>query len=334
MRVELVNGVVSPMQLFWIEFCAYIMKTFKNIVLTLSTGYILFLFSELLFWARKRPEDSFGEWTMTWLAYSLMAFVFLYLVSRFRVKDIWALFLVGAVFGWLAEGVVVQTTYESLPLSISFTGLAWHALVTVWVGWYAIKKSLLSADSFLTLKLCALVGLCYGLWAIMWWLEPDGGVSSVAEFALFSFGATAFAIPAYWLANWSASESFYPNRWVAIIIFGIFVLVFVIGTVPAAPIAIVILPVLLGLAYLGLRWNRLQEDEGSFLGNLRGRVSAWKYLSLLAIPAISVLFYALAMSLNLQWQTNWIVYLVATPLGFILFGVSLYNTWRRKSVAA
>ena len=109
------------------------MRAIKNIFLVLSTGYIFVYFSEHLFWARIRPEDSLKNWTSAWMAYSLMAFVFLAIVSHFNIKNIWALFLAGAVFGWLAEGVVVQTTYEMLPLSISFTGLAWHALLTVWI---------------------------------------------------------------------------------------------------------------------------------------------------------------------------------------------------------
>ena len=305
------------------------MRTIKNILLVLSTGYIFFLFSELLFWARKRPDDSLGEWMITWLAYSLMAFVFLLIVSYFKVNNIWALFLAGAVFGWLGEGIVVQTTYESLPLSISFTALAWHALITVWIGWYAIRKSLRASNPFSTLKLSLTIGLCYGLWAIMWWLEPDGGVSSVAEFAVFSIAAVILAIPAYWLADWSSSESFHPNRWASIVILGLFALMFFFVAVPTVPLAIIILPILLGLAYLGLRWNRLTENDGSMLTSFSNPVSAWKYFSLLGIPFAGVSFYALAASLNLQWQTNWVLYLITTPLGFILFGVSLYMLWKR-----
>jgi len=309
------------------------MKTFKNIVLTLSTGYILFLYSELLFWARIRPGDSLGEWAMTWLAYSLMGFVFLLLVSYFKVKNIWALFLAGAVFGWLGEGIVVQTTYESLPLSISFTALAWHALITVWIGWYAIRKSLHASNPFSTLKLSLTIGLCYGLWAIMWWLDPDGGVSTIAEFAKLSFASTIFAIPAYWLADWSSSESFRPNRWASIAIVGLFALMFLFVVVPSNPLTIIILPILLGLAYLGLRWNRSSEEDGSMLIDFNVPAPAWKYLSLLGIPAAGVSFYALAASLQLQWQTNWVLYLITTPLGFILFGMSLYKIRKRKSIS-
>jgi hypothetical protein len=310
------------------------MRILKNILLVLSTGYIFVYFSEHLFWSRIRPGDSFKDWFGAWIVYSLMAFVFLVLVSHFRVKNIWALFLAGAAFGWICEGVVVQTAFDMLPLSVSFTGLAWHALLTVWVGWYVIRINLLFSDTWSILKLAAVIGIFYGLWAISWWLEPDGGVSSVPEFAAFSFITTALVILAYWLANWSSSETFVFNRWSIIFVSVLFALYFCFITVPSAPLAVIILPMLFGLVYLGLRQNRLYEDEGSLLDDLRGHASIWKYISLLAIPVISVLVYTIALSLNIQWQTNWVLYIITTPLGFIFFGIGLYKLLRKKSVSS
>lgn len=305
------------------------MRTLKSVALVLSTGYILVYFSEHLFWARVRPDDSFGNWLSVWIAYSLMAFVFLALVSYFRINNIWALFLAGAVFGWMSEGIVVQTTYEMLPLSISFTGLAWHALITVWIGWYAIRKALVSANAWSILALAMAIGLFYGLWAVSWWSEPDGGVSSIPEFAAYSFVTTTLVILAYWLANWSSSEASFLNRWIAISVAIVFVLYFVFVTVASAPLAIIVLPILLGLAYSGLRRNRATYQGSSYLATLQGPVPIWKFSCLFVLPLTSVLVYSLAMSLDLHWHTNQILYLIATPLGFILFGTSLLKLWRR-----
>lgn len=300
------------------------MRTIKNILLVLSTGYIFFYFSERLFWARFRPDDTALDWVWTWLAYSLMAFVFLRLVSYFRVKNVWALFLAGAAFGWVGEGIVVQTTYEMLPLSISFTGLAWHALITVWVGWYAVRKALVTSTGA-TLKWAAGIGAAFGLWAISWWLDPDGGVSTVAEFASHVFLATLFVIPAYAVAHWSASEPFAPARWVTWMVGGLFALWFVFIAVPAVPVAAIILPGLLGLVGWGLRRNRLNEEEGSALDALRGPVPGGRWLWLFGVPLVGTGVYAAALALYLQWQTNWVLYLITTPLGFVLLGVALYK---------
>jgi len=305
-----------------------LMKTFKNTLLVLTTGYICVFFSEHLFWARVRPDDSFMNWVSTWIAYSLMAFVFLHLVTYFRIANRWALFLAGAAFGWMAEGIIVQTTYESLPLSISFTGLAWHALITIWIGWYALRQRLSAPTPLPTLKLAITIGAGYGLWAISWWLEPDGGVATLGEFSAFTMTTSSLVILAFWLGNWSASEPFVPNRWVTRIIYGLFVLYFIFVAVPAMPVAVAILPILFGLVYLGLQKNRKTEQNDSLLIMLTHRASPLNYISLLAMPLTAVAVYVIALTLNLQWQTNWILYLITTPLGFILFGMSLFKTWR------
>ena len=304
------------------------MRIFKNILLVLSTGYIFVFFSEHVFWARVRPEDSFSEWLAVWIAYSLLAFVFLHLVTYFKVANRWALFLAGAAFGWMAEGIIVQTTYESLPLSISFTGLAWHALITIWIGWYALRQRLSTPASLRTLKLAAAIGAGYGLWAIAWWLEPDGGVATLGEFSTFVLITSVLVIIAYWLANWSASEPFTPNRWVTGIIYSLFILYFLFIAVPAAPVAIIILPILLGLVYFGLRKNKQTEQNDSLPATLTSRPNSLNYLSLLAMPLTAILVYAIALTLDLQWHTNWILYLITTPLGFFLFIMSLFKVRR------
>ena len=158
------------------------MRVIKSMVAVLAAGYILTYFSELLFWARPRPGDSLGGWLGTWLVYSLTGFMMLALIGHFRARSIWALFLAGAAFGWLTEGLVVQTAYEDLPLSLSFTGLAWHALISVLVGWW-LTGNTLRRGLLPTMVLSAAIGLTYGLWAIHWWLAPDGGVSSIPNLA-------------------------------------------------------------------------------------------------------------------------------------------------------
>lgn len=300
------------------------MRTLKQLALVLATGYIFVYFSEHLFWARVHPDDSLKNWFSAWVAYSLMAFVFLHLVAHFRITERWSLFLAGAAFGWLAEGLVVQTAYESLPLSISFTGLAWHALITVWIGWYAVRRALTSPASFRTLGLFAAIGVCFGLWAIAWWLEPDGGVATLAEFSSFSLTITLLVAFAYALANWGATEPFAPNHWVTRVIYGLFLLYFAFVTIPAAPIALLILPLLLGLVYYGLRRHRPSEETESLITILSGHIHPLNYLAIFALPLTAIAVYAVALSLNLQWHTNWILYFITTPLGFIFFFVGIY----------
>lgn len=299
------------------------MRTLKQLALVLGTGYIFVYFSEHLFWARVRPDDSLKNWFSAWIAYSLMAFVFLHIVEKFRVREKWSLFLAAAIFGWLAEGVIVQTTYEMLPLSISFTGLAWHALITIWIGWYAVRRALTSPASLSTFGRFAAIGLLYSLWAIAWWLEPDGGIATLGEFSSFLLTITALVALACALVNWGSSEPFAPNVWVTRLVYAAFLAYFAFVTVPAAPISLLILPILLGLAIYGLRRHRPTEESASLTAALHGRIHPLNYLALFALPLTAIAFYVFALALNLQWHTNWILYLVTTPLGFMLCAVSL-----------
>ena len=102
----------------------------KRVLIGLTTGYIIVYYGELVFRATPEREGmTVGSIIITWLAYSVMAYVFLCVVSVFQVRNVWAVFLAGAFYGWCEEGIVVQTMYGTadgpFPLSISFTGLAW-----------------------------------------------------------------------------------------------------------------------------------------------------------------------------------------------------------------
>ena len=123
-----------------------IQRQLRKAAVILANGYILFFFSERVFWSFWRPGDTLPEFLITWIAYCLLGWIFLDLVRRFKVASFPPLFLCGAVFGWVGEGVVVDTLYGNptnpFPLSISFTGLAWHALLSVGVGWYLIGRAL------------------------------------------------------------------------------------------------------------------------------------------------------------------------------------------------
>lgn len=302
----------------------------KQLIASAANGYILMYFSEHVFWARVRPEDSLGDWISGWLVYSLAGYLLLALIATARVRTIWALFLAGAVFGWLVEGVFVQTTYEALPLSVSWTALAWHALFSVWVGWYAVRRAL--GHSVLRTALWAgAIGLGYGLWAITWWLEPGLDAATPEAFAGFAFATTGLWILAHGIFNWAAPALRRPNRVLTFIVSALFVAYFAFVAVPAAPVAIGVLPILLALAAFGLWANRRISGDGDLL--VSAPIPLRRYLSLVMVPISAVLVYALADAFGWQWHTNWIVYLITTPLGFLLFGVAIYAGWRRGRAA-
>ena len=304
-------------------------KVLKNLLMVLSTGAVLVFFSEHLFWAHVREGDSLLNWVSTWLAYSFVAFIFLTSIAWFRVRSIWAIFLTGSIVGWLTEGVLVQTAYDMLPFSISFTGLAWHALITVWTGWYALQKALRAPKPWRTVLIASLIGIVYGLWAVSWWQEPDGRVTSLASFAAFTLIATTLAALAYWTAGWSSTATFTPSRWVAVIAGFLIFAYTVLVTIPARPVAALLLPILLGVTYWGLRQNQKVEPPGSILDAFASPPPLRNLAALFCLPLVSIAFYAFAQLFDLKIHINMVFYLVTMPLGFILFFISLFKVVRR-----
>ena len=131
------------------------MKRYQKVLFILANGYILLFFSEMMFWGHMALKDL----PMTLLAYSMIGFVFLTAVTHFRIQEKWGLFLAGALFGWLAEGVLVQTTYEGLPLSLSLTGLSWHALLTIWLGWYWLPNAIRQGSAWQVVQRAGATGV-------------------------------------------------------------------------------------------------------------------------------------------------------------------------------
>ncbi len=304
----------------------------KRFLSILACGYILTFGSEQVFWAHVRPNDTLIDYAATWLLYSLLAFAFLSLIDHFKVRDIWALFLCAAVFGWLAEGVAVQTTYANLPFSISFTGLAWHATLSVWIGWYAVPQAIHTGVNS-TLKIGLAIGVFYGLWAISWWGEPEQGIATPLEFAAFAGITTLLVILAYWTYDRNIA-AFRVGRTAKIIIAGLLLAYFIFVTVPVVPIAIVVLPLLLLIVYVVLRRIPQFDDSPSLLANVPMPAPLKNYLALFAMPVTAIVIYAAAYAGGLEWHTNWLVYLVTMPLGFLLLGVSLVKVWRGQAETA
>ena len=304
----------------------------KRLALSLCAGVIFVGWSEVMFWARPIPGTSLRELIPTTLAYSIAAYVFLWLVDAFRARSFDAVFLAGAAFGWLVEGVLVQTLYEQMPLSLSFTGLAWHALLTVGVGWYLIPRQMASGRLGRLACLAALIGVAYGLWAVWWWTEAPPPLPWRA-FAGYAWQSSVALILAYVIAGRIRLPAFRPSRLEAVILTVIVVAYFGFVTVPTDPRALWVLPPLAGVILLTLRRNAQVEPRKDFttLPQAPALVSWVASLLLLLIPLAATTVYAVIESLGWRPATGYVLYVVTVPTGFFLFLRSIWRIWRRPS---
>lgn len=296
----------------------------RRILLVLSVGYILMFFSEHLFWARFRPgSDSWGSYLCTWITYSLAGYATLTLISIFRVRRAAAVFLAGAAFGWLIEGVAVGTTYESLPLSISFTALAWHAWLSVGIGLWVIPK-LLSRNSLLLLPVSIVSGLFSGAWAVNWNANSAEYHASAVEFVFFAMATSALLAIAYGIFTAVRREPLRIHPLEGALLAGLVAFFFLFRAI-AQPVAACILPPLMGVTILALWLNRRRETAESLLAYPLAPVPVLALATLFLMPATAAGLYAPATWLDLKLQTNILFYLVLTPLGF---GLYFFSLWR------
>lgn len=306
------------------------MKFLRNLALALACGFILFHFSELVFWAHPRPGDSVTNWLSTWAAYSLLAWLFLAAIAGFRVRSVWALYLCGALFGWLAEGVLVQTMYDMFPLQLSWTGLAWHALISVWFGWYLLRKSITSNVFWKAGLACAGLGLFFGFWGVFWRYEAPAAPASTGTFSLFAVLSTFLLALAYAAYNRLSRAPLRPSPLLTGVIGTLFVVFFLFVTLPANPWAGLILPPLLALLLLSLWKNRRDETLPPLTDQDPGPVRFRQVLALAFVPLTAIPVYAVFSLLPQALPTGWVIYFTGMPAGFILLVISLLKVWRRK----
>ena len=312
-------------------------SSLRKAAVVLANGYILFFFSERVFWSFWRPSDSLREFVITWIAYCLLGWIFLNLVRRYRVASFAPLFLCGAVFGWVGEGVVVDTLYGNksnpFPLSVSWTGLSWHALLSVGVGWYVTGRALTEEKPTRIILVSLAVGIGWGLWAVWWPAELPAGVDA----SPWGFARHALACSLPFLLSWlvlgtARPDWFRCSRLAAGVLWALVVVIFVAARVPARPYAALILPPLLVLCWVALRHNARTEQRPDLLDGMLGHIRPRNVPALILMPLAAIAVYALSRTLNRHLPTNVVLYVITMPLGFVFLFRSLWVIFRKRVV--
>jgi len=292
----------------------------QKLAVVLATGYILFFYSERVFWSFLRPGDKLSDLVLGWLMYSLLAWVFLLVVRQCRVAGFPALFLAGAIFGWLAEGVMVDTLYGNatnpFPASISFTGLAWHALLSVGVGWYWQGKVLLTDSPSRIVAFSVAVGLGWGLWAAWWPAELGRASTSLAAFSGHAVVCSVLLMLSWAVLSLGRPDWFQPAKWEMPVLVAVVMLFFLAIRVPATPRSALILPPLLVACAYGLNRNRIRERRPDLVDTFVGRIRLRSCLWLFLMPVAAIAVYAPVAVWQWKLSTNWLFYVITMPLGF------------------
>jgi hypothetical protein len=304
------------------------MNLLRRAAASLSAGYILMFYSERVFAARFSPENTPLDLLLTWLVYSLLAFLFLAALEVSRARRWTIIFLCGAVFGWMDEGALAHTMFQTFPLYLSWTGLAWHALISVLIGWYLMRRAILEWPLWRGLLLAAGIGFAWGFWAL-WWPEDIGALISPADF-LRHAGLTGLGLVAAHAAYETTQPVAFrptPGEWIVVGAF--FLLWFAFVTVPTVPVSLLILPPLMAVTvYALLRAGRSARHETLFQA-LRGRFPLNGVLVIAAVPLTASLTYLAGHALVGYLPANVIVLVITLPLGFIFYGLGMFEALRK-----
>ncbi|WP_428665810.1 hypothetical protein [Reyranella sp.] len=310
----------------------------RRVSLLLGTGYILYFFSEAMFWSQLRPDEGLVDRPLACLFYSYLGYLTLVVLWYFRIRNTSGLFLAGAAFGWIGEGVFAMTLFGdpsmAFPFTISWTALAWHAPISVVLGWHALgvalRKPSLGTAAWLSLGF----GVFWGVWAYGWRFETPPVAAAPVDFLIQATIATAFLALAYLGVAAGRPDSFQPSR-LGLILAGLVLFGFLGAvTVPQVPLALLVLPALTALLFVLLRRHRL-ANAGSSPGLLTSHSSPPRpgNLTMLALmPLAATAVYALLGASQLPLHSLWAIGMLATAAGATLFLVAAIRTLRRSSL--
>jgi hypothetical protein len=305
------------------------MQRLKHILAFLAAGCILMFFSEFLFYGEFNPDAGPGlpvmrELIMMWGVYTGMAWLTLAILHIFRARSLPAVFLAGAVYGWILEGVVVSTVYEAFPTQIHFTALAWHAPLDVVIGFYVIPRMLRSRSRRPITLLSIALGIFWGFWAIWpWW---DTGIPlAVPDLFLFSFTNTLCLILAYRLFPDGMIQNWRPSRIGLVLLSSLLVFMFVFQVLPAFPFALLLLPGLLGISLWALWKNRLRAPQ---IETSIDPIHAprWSHLMCLMIFSVTTsIVYSMLFYSGTRIPVTYILYILSSIIGIAGYVYAVIN---------
>lgn len=299
---------------------------YRRIGLAFFTGCIFYALSEAVFWGRFDYIRQFwSELIPTLSVYSLAAYLFLWTLQSFRITNWAGVVLAGALYGWFIEGLVVQTMYDELPLSIIITAISWHAFITVYEGWY-IPRRLIQERRLFPLFCHALVfGAFWGLWSVWWWIEA-GEVTPLPQYCLYAAITSLLYIGGLYGGGRIRLEAFPPPRIEGGVVLTICALYFGFISISANIHALWLFPICVGIVIFALMKNRQcaqSKHEEQEIHPSLAQLSC-----LLAFPASAIGVYGYLLFNNMRIATGPAIYIASAIGGTLVFIQALYQAFR------
>ncbi len=296
------------------------MQTLRYVLAALVLGLITVWGSEMFFWGFPSPGFSVADWLLTWVAYAISCAVVLSAVAWSGIGGVRGLFLGGALFGFLIEGVVVGTMYQAFPVQLIWTPLAWHALITCvcvlglaragpsWLLWRQVLGWLA-------------VGAGGAFWGLYWPLDPDRAVAIPGgDVVLFYLAGIGLGVVVGNVVLDRIGTIPHPPVWVLLITPAIALAIWVAQSVADPNPVRLAFPLLVGLTLWTMK--RLGRAGDISFGPA---APPWRHLMFLIAPLTMTLIAVPIWRANGSIQSNWVVLVITGPVSL---GWWLWLVWR------
>ena len=171
----------------------------------------------------------------------------------------------------------------------------------------------------------------WGIWSI-WPLFGGIQLLSIPLFLIFSSVTVGLLVFAYWLNGYIGIDHFRPSRSGVRVALIILVVWYAINTLSIVPFSLLTLVVLFGLCWWGLSRNQSREIEEDVIQTMCMTPSRLHLFAVMLISIVGWMVYATFVTLESSIPSNIFVYVIMTPLGFVMFVWALWKLlWKRPS---
>lgn len=306
----------------------------QRALLIVGLGAVTVAVSEFWFYEVAEDVDS----VLILLAYGFLGYLFLIVLQRYRVRSFAGFYVAGALLGFLIEGGPVPVVYSAPPITIVWTSLAWHTLITICIAWYAFKKVLTRGSVFRVVLFCLAFGIFLGFWNLYMWNGNEVGEELIFEWRPADAFVGQFLLGyLMFLGGHILLDRFYPRnvRFLGSEYLCLWVLFAAIAVLTAIASGLIVLfpvlPVLVLLCLVLLRFEARAagadadagtgtDAEKSIMGELYSEpVPLWRYGLTLIIPLCAIFTYDILVEARVELEMNVVVITTAGPISVGLF---------------
>ena len=269
-------------------------------------GLIVQLNSERAYWFYSTDwwTRNLGEMLGVAAFYGAAAAAALWALGRVSFRGLHQVVLMGAVFAWTVEGVIVYVLHEAGPLDVFFPLMfaGWHGALSFVFFFYLVRRWLLDGRTKALAIGSAVYGALWGAWALVSWLPDSDQATDLFNTGLaprtdpLEFAATAVLITATLAMTHVLLDRIWPADWrpgalsgsVIVGLTGLWAAgsFFFASWAPARWALLVAVPVLALVA------SNRGPGGPNLYGSMQGRVEVGSLWALLPIPAIAAAIYA------------------------------------------